>query len=63
MWQFCLFLINEVEKSESMRRTENIYNTTLEIFDYAKANNLTPQKAAMAIAELRIEQRKKENAK
>ena len=37
--------------------------TTLEIFDYAKANSLTPQKAAMAIAENRIEQRKKENAK
>jgi len=55
--------IAHYDKAESMRRTENIYNTTLEIFDYAKANNLTPQKAAMAIAELRIEQRKKENAK
>jgi len=55
--------IAHYDKAESMRRTENIYNTTLEIFDYAKANNLTPQKAAMAIAEVRIEQRKKENAK
>ena len=55
--------IAHYDKEESMRRTENIYNTTLEIFDYAKANNLTPQKAAMAIAEVRIEQRKKENAK
>lgn len=50
-------------KEEAMRRTENIYNTTLEIFDYALKNNLTPQKAAMAIAESRIEQRRKENAK
>ena len=50
-------------KEEAMRRTENIYNTTLEIFDYAVKNKLTPQKAAMAIAEIRIEQRKKENAK
>ena len=50
-------------KEEAMRRTENIYNTTLEIFDYALKNNLTPQKAAMALAEIRIEQRKKENAK
>ena len=50
-------------KEEAMRRTENIYNTTLEIFDYALKNRLTPQKAAMAIAEIRIEQRKKENAK
>jgi leucine dehydrogenase len=50
-------------KEESMRRTQNIYNTTLEIFDYAVKNKLTNQKAAMAIAENRIEQRKKENAK
>jgi len=50
-------------KEEAMRRTENIYNTTLEIFDYALKNKLTPQKAAMALAEIRIEQRKKENAK
>ena len=46
-------------KEEAMRRTENIYNTTLEIFDYAVKNKLTPQKAAMALAEIRIEQRKK----
>ncbi len=50
-------------KEEAMRRTENIYNTTLEIFKYAQKNKLTPQKAAMAIAEIRIEERKKENAK
>ena len=55
--------IEHYDKAESMRRTENIYNTTLEIFDYAKTNNLTPQKAAMAIADQRIAQRKKENAK
>jgi leucine dehydrogenase len=46
-----------------MRRTENIYNTTLEIFNHGVLHNLTPQKAAMAIADARIEQRKKENAK
>ncbi len=55
--------IAHYDKAASMRKTENIYNTTLEIFDYANANNLTPQKAAMAIAENRIEQRKKENNK
>jgi leucine dehydrogenase len=55
--------IAHYDKAESMRRTENIYNTTLEIFAYAEANNLTPQKAAMAIADNRIAQRKKENAK
>ncbi len=50
-------------KEEALRRTENIFNTTLEIFDYAVKNKLTPQKAAMAIAENRIEERRKENAK
>lgn len=55
--------IAKYDKAESLRRTENIYNTTLEIFDYAEKNNLTNQKAAMAIAENRIEQRKKENTK
>lgn len=50
-------------KDEAMRRTEDIYNTTLEIFDYGVKHNLTPQKAAMAIADVRIDQRKKENAK
>ena len=55
--------IAHYDKAESMRRTENIYNTTLEIFDYAVKNSLTPQKAAMAIADERIAQRKKENAK
>ena len=43
--------IAHYDKAEAMRRTENIYNTTLEIFDYAVKNSLTPQKAAMAIAE------------
>ena len=52
--------IAKYEHTETLRRTENIYNTTLEIFDYAVANNLTPQKAAMALAEIRIENRKKE---
>jgi leucine dehydrogenase len=55
--------IAHYDKAESMRRTENIYNTTLEIFEYAKSNNLTPQKAAMEIADARIDQRKKEKAK
>lgn len=55
--------IAHYDKAESMRRTENIYNTTLEIFEYAKSNNLTPQKAAMEIADTRIAQRKKEKAK
>lgn len=51
------------DKAESMRRTENIYNTTLEIFNVAEANGITTQQAAMAIAQKRIDNRKKETAK
>jgi leucine dehydrogenase len=54
--------IVKYEKGEAMRRTENIYNTTLEIFSFADANNLTTQQAAMQIAQNRIAIRKKENA-
>ena len=45
---------------ESMRRTENIYNTTLEIFNFAEANKITTHQAAMQIAQNRIDLRKKE---
>ena len=51
------------DKAEAMRRTENIYNTTLEIFSVAEANGITTQQAAMAIAQKRIDDRKKETAK
>lgn len=54
--------IAKYDKAEAMRRTENIYNTTLEIFNVADENNITTQQAAMRVAEKRIEQRKKENA-
>lgn len=55
--------IAKYDKAEAMRRTENIYNTTLSIFDLAKAKGLTTYQAALALAEERIENRKKENAK
>lgn len=55
--------IAKYDAAEIKRKTENIYTTTLEIFDFAIKNNLTTQKAAMAVAEKRIAQRKKENAK
>jgi leucine dehydrogenase len=50
-------------KEEIMRKTENIYNTTLEIFDYAVANGITTHHAALTIAQNRIDQRKIENSK
>ena len=55
--------IVKYDKAEAMRRTENIYNTTLEIFNFADANNITTQQAAMQIAQNIIDRRKKENAK
>jgi len=51
------------DKAEALRRTENIYNTTLEIFHFADTNNITTQQAAMQIAQQRIDDRKKETAK
>jgi leucine dehydrogenase len=53
--------IAKYDIAEAMRRTENIYNTTLEIFKFADINNVTTQFAAMQIAQNRIDQRKKEN--
>jgi leucine dehydrogenase len=50
-------------KDEIMRKTENIYNTTLEILDNAQANGITTHQAALNIAQDRIETRKKENSK
>ncbi len=50
------------DKKETIRKTENIYNTTLEILNKAEAANLTTQEAAMQIAQNRIDTRKKENS-
>ncbi len=51
------------DKAEALRRTENIYNTTLEIFSFAEAKGITPHQAALSIAENRIAERKKETAR
>jgi len=51
------------DKAEITRRTENIYDTTLEIFDFAIANKMTTHNAALTIAQNRIDQRKKENSR
>lgn len=48
-------------KDEAMKRTENIYNTTLDIFSLAEARGITTQQAAMAMAQQRIDDRKKQN--
>ena len=51
------------DKAEAMKRTENIYNTTLEILTFADAHGITTQNAAMSLAQKRIDDKKKETAK
>ena len=46
------------DRSEIMRKTENIYNTTLEILNKAKTEDITTHVAALGIAEARIKARK-----
>ena len=48
------------DKAESLKRTENIYNTTLDIFNLADKENITSHQAAFNIAQSRIDARKKE---
>ncbi|ALU74538.1 Glu/Leu/Phe/Val dehydrogenase [Tenacibaculum finnmarkense] len=48
------------DKAESLKRTENIYNTTLDIFNLADKENSTTHQAAFNIAQARIDARKKE---
>ncbi|MDG4716227.1 MULTISPECIES: Glu/Leu/Phe/Val family dehydrogenase [Winogradskyella] len=55
--------LENYDRQEIIRKTENIYNTTLEILDNAKVNNLTTNAAALNIARERIETRKRENSK
>ena len=47
-------------KQEIIRKTENIYNTTLEILNNAEANGVTTHQAAFDIAQNRIDARKNE---
>ncbi|MBV7267794.1 Glu/Leu/Phe/Val family dehydrogenase [Winogradskyella luteola] len=55
--------LENYDRQEIMRKTENIFNTTLEILDNAKVNNITTHTAALNIARERIETRKRENSK
>jgi leucine dehydrogenase len=47
-------------RQEIMRKTENIFNTTLEILQNAETNQITTHQAAFNVAQLRIDTRKKE---
>ncbi|MBS9773593.1 MAG: Glu/Leu/Phe/Val dehydrogenase [Tenacibaculum sp.] len=48
-------------KEESKKRAENIYNTTLDIFNLSEKEDITTHKAAFNIAQNIIDTRKREN--
>ena len=50
-------------KDEIVRKTENIYNTTLDIFNLSEKEDITTHRAAFNIAQNRIDTRKKEQNK
>lgn len=49
------------DRSEIMRKTENIYTTTIEILNKAHENGVTTHTAALQIAQARIDARRQEN--
>ncbi|HBC03019.1 MAG TPA: Glu/Leu/Phe/Val dehydrogenase dimerization domain-containing protein [Aequorivita sp.] len=52
--------LENYDRKEIMRKTENIYNTTLEILKKADADNITTHQAAFNVAQARIDARKNE---
>lgn len=52
--------LENYDHKEIMRRTENIYNTTLEILNNSKNNDITTYEAAFNVAQARIDARKNE---
>lgn len=52
--------LENYNKQEIIRKTENIYNTTLEILNKAKSQDLTTFEAAFQVAQARIDLRKKD---
>lgn len=55
--------LENYDKQEIIRKTENIYNTTLEILEKSKLSGITTNDAALEIAKERIATRKRENSK
>ncbi len=55
--------LENYDRKEIIRKTENIYNTTLEILNNAEANSVTTHQAAFDIAQARIDARKLKNNK
>ncbi|WP_323788612.1 Glu/Leu/Phe/Val family dehydrogenase [Psychroserpens sp.] len=55
--------LENYDKQEIVRKTENIYNTTLEILERAKTSHVSTHVSALSIAKERIETRKREQGK
>ena len=55
--------LENYDRKEIIRKTENIYNTTLEILNNAEANGVTTHQAAFDIAQGRIDARRLKNSK
>jgi uncharacterized protein YcfL len=55
-----LIINNTEEENVVMEKTENIYNTALEIFKFADDNNITTHQAAFSMAQKRIDDAKNE---
>ncbi|MHA7944704.1 Glu/Leu/Phe/Val family dehydrogenase [Formosa sp. 3Alg 14/1] len=55
--------IAKYDKAEIMSKTQNIYNTTLDILNNADAHKITTNQAALNVAKANIDARKKENNK
>lgn len=54
--------IEKYSRKEALKKTENIYNTTLQILEDATAKNQTPHQAALEMAMHRINARKRQAA-
>ncbi len=55
--------LENYDKKEILHKTENIYNTTLEILSKAEKDNISSHFAALKIAQQRINDRKNQNLK
>ncbi len=54
--------IAHYDQEEALRRTENIYNTTLDIMKRSEEKNVTTHQAALQVAEERVARKKQELA-
>lgn len=54
--------IAKYDRAEALRRTEDIYNTTLTILSEAETHSITTHQAALKVAEERVERKRQQRA-